>query len=118
MMMSDDVIHLLRLERCVADVAHAVVVAWMDAGRYSCYCPRKPLCRDIRFPVLGMSLVCYWQWSIQIYIDPLHWERGLISMMDPVLQRYLLLLGQAEQAHVYSHAYVTLHARVVEVFLH
>ena len=47
MMMSDDVIHLLRLERCVADVAHAVVVAWMDAGRYSCCCPRKPLCRDI-----------------------------------------------------------------------
>ena len=48
MMMSDDMIHLLRLERCVADVAHAVVVAWMDAGRYSCCCPRKPLCRDIR----------------------------------------------------------------------
>ena len=54
-MMSDDVIHLLRLERCVADVAHAVVVAWMDAGRYSCCCPRKPLCRDIQNDLGGQS---------------------------------------------------------------
>ena len=57
MMMSDGMIHLLRLERCIADVAHADVVAWMDAGRYCCCCPRKPLCRDILYIFL-MNAVC------------------------------------------------------------
>ena len=55
MMMSDDMIHLLRLERCIVDVAHADVVAWMDAGRYCCCCPRKPLCRDLKNDLWGHS---------------------------------------------------------------